>query len=136
MKLNNIGRNSHKTENGWYLAKDHNSTVDGKVNRLISNNADVILQNANHVPDFIDGRVDTIETKYANEALEGTNKAEIAIDSDIWLRFNTKNIQGMPQGTSSYSVTFKGIADATGVGKRGHMLQQRPPIERNGKMSW
>ncbi len=136
MNLKNIGRNSHKTDDGWYLAIEHNSTVDGKVNGLISDNNDVTLENANPVAEFIDGRVDNIETRYTNETIEGTNKAEIAIDSDVWLRFNTKNIIGMEQGTSSYSVTFKGVADTTGVGENGNMLQRRPQVERNGKMSW
>jgi hypothetical protein len=136
MNLKNISRNSYKTDNGWYLAIEHNSTVDGKINRLVSDNTDVRLRNILPIPDFVDGRVDTIETIYIAEKIEGTNKAEIAIDSDIWLRFNTKNITGMPQGTSSYSVKFKDISNETGVGKRGYMLKQRPQIDRNGKMSW
>ena len=137
MNLKNIGRNTYKTDRGWYLAVEHNSTVDGKINSLISSNDSVVFKNANPIADFIDGRVDNIETEYTNETLEGTNRADIAIDSDVWLRFNTKEtVAGVSGHPSSYSVTFKSISNETGVGKRGYMLKQRPQVDRNGKMSW
>ena len=137
MNLQNIGRNTYKTDKGWYLAIDHNSTVEGKINKLISSNNTIVVNNANPVADFIDGRIDNIETEYANETLAGIHKAEIAIDSDSWLRFNTKEtVAGVSGYPSSYSVTFKSISNETGVGKRGYMLNQRPQVDRNGKMSW
>ncbi len=138
MNLQNIGRNSHKTDDGWYLAKEHNSTVDGGITNILhSSHSDINTSlNTLPMPVFVDGRIDDVSTIYKDINLTGLEKAEIAIPSDVWLRFNTKNIIGMEQGTSSYSVTFKGIADTTGVGENGNMLQRRPQVERNGKMSW
>ena len=138
MNLATIGRNTHKTDRGWYLAKEHNGAADGQVTSLTSHKIKVNKNDddenhiaTNHpnninIPNFIDGRIDTIETRYTAEKLTKTNKAKITIDSDIWLQFDN----------SSYTVTFKDIAETTGVGKNGHMLQRRPQIERNGKMSW
>jgi hypothetical protein len=134
MKLNNIGRNTSKTDNGWYLAKEHNSSVDGKVTELKSNNENIVLENVTPVEDFIEGKVDNINVRYSNnnKPIDGKYKATIDITSDIWLGFNTNVLKK----NSSYSVTFKGISNETGVGKRGYMLKQRPQIDRNGKMSW
>ncbi len=146
MNLNNIARNTHKTDSrGWYLAKDHNSTVDGKVTQLSSSDENVILENTNPVANTIDGRISNINAKYTAD-IEGINKSEITIDSDIWLRFNTKT----SQEKSSYFVTFKSISGLTGVSVSanknssgfGRNLMQgtdgklQGMIKHNGKMSW
>jgi hypothetical protein len=132
MNLTSIARNTYKTDEGWYLAIEHNSTIDGGVKALTSNDPNVVIENSRPTLIFVDGRIDTIETRYIINSIEGEVKATIEIDSDSWLRFTTNPSKEL----SSYSVTFKGLSDATGVGERGHMLRQRAQVERNGKMSW
>jgi hypothetical protein len=147
MQLNSIARNTHKTDNlGWYQAIEHNNTVDGKINRLFSDSSDIVIENANHIADFVDGKIRKIKIKYNSDTIEGTNKSEITIDSDKWLRFNTNTAKE----NSSYFVTFKSVSGLTGVsvstdksnsglgrnlmqGKDGELQGM---IRHNGKMSW
>jgi len=135
MNLNNIGRNTNRTNKGWYLAKEHDGAIDGAVTGiLISNKPNIVntTLNALPIPRFVNGRIDDVSTMYIEEEngsqkeLEGLIEAEITIPSDSWLQYQT----------SSYSVSFKGVSDTKGVGQNGHMLQRRPQVEKNGKMSW
>jgi hypothetical protein len=134
MNLNGIGRTSHKTDDGWYLAKEHDGTTDGHITGLTSDN-DHITPNYDTL-DFTNGRIDGVSTSYNQDLNSTSSSAEIAIESDTWLRFNKRNIVGLPNGTSSYTVLFKDISRTKGIGKNGYMLQRRPQAERNSKMSW
>jgi hypothetical protein len=127
MNLRTIGRVIHKTDGGWYLAKEHNGTLDGGITDILESNNTSIITSLNALPTFIDGRIDDVSTMYsADIKIEGKHSAEITIPSDTWLRF----------GTSSYRVIFREVSSTIGIGQDGYMLQRRPQIGRNGKMSW
>jgi fibro-slime domain-containing protein len=136
MNLGEVGRRiNQKTTRGWYRAVGHDSAIDGRVYRLVSDNPEINATNP--VPDFNKGRINNISTNYvSNSSLIGDVKAEIAIDTDVWLRFNRRAIAGMPLGTSSYSVTIKSLSSITGLGNTGNQMQSVQRIEHNGKMSW
>jgi hypothetical protein len=136
MNLGEVGRRiNQKTARGWYRAVGHDSAIDGHVYRLVSDNPEINATNP--VPNFNKGRINDISTNYvSNSSLIGDVKAEIAIDTDVWLRFNRRAIAGMPLGTSSYSVTIKSLSSITGLGNTGNQMQSVQRIEHNGKMSW
>jgi len=138
MNMATIGRNiNQKTDRGWYLAVEHDSLVDGRVFRLVSDNPEIKAIYPDPIPAFDHGRIDDIVTKYlSDEDPQEEVKAQIAIDTDVWLRFNTQNIPGMPLGTSSYTVTIKTISSTTGAGTTGNLMQSVQKVEHNGKMSW
>ncbi len=136
MNLANLGTTISKTVRGWYLAKEHNSTTDGGVIKLVSDNSDIVTNYTDSIPPFVNGKISGITTNYMSENVEGENKAEIAIYTDIWLRFNRRSVAGTPLGTSSYSVVIQGISSTTGAGNTGHLMQSVQKVEHNGKMSW
>jgi len=137
MEMKNIGRNiSQKTDFGWYRAVEHNSATDGKVVALISDNPDMGVRYPTPLPPFDEGRLDGIYTYYKGSGITENVVAQIAIDSDVWLRYNTHNIPGMPLGTSSYTVEIKSISSTTGAGNTGNLMQSVQHVEHNGKMSW
>ncbi|NEW60098.1 hypothetical protein GSY74_02275 [Sulfurovum sp. bin170] len=139
MNLGIIGEDiGQKTEGGWYLAHKHDTATDGGVIRLVSDNPTEIGTNhTENIPPFVNGKIDGIVTRYIpNSALNGEIKAEIAIDTDVWLRFNKRAIVGMPLGTSSYSVILKGISSTSGVGDGGNGIESVKKVEHNGKMTW
>jgi hypothetical protein len=138
MSLKVIGKDiGHKTNRGWYLANHHDSTTDGRVIGLVSDNPMISTNYSASNSIFVEGRINGILTNYVpNTDISGEESAEIAIDTDIWLRFNKRAIAGMPLGTSSYSVTMKGASSTTGAGDAGNLMQSVHRIEHNGKMTW
>ncbi len=134
MDLNHTGEEIQgKTILGWYQAIGHDGAIDGNVHQLSSNNPKIGTRG---LSPFVKGTIENLETIYLDEALEGENQAEIAIDSDIWLRFNRRAILGVPLGTSSYIVKIKGASSKTGIGQGGLEYKNPKRVEFNGKMSW
>jgi len=105
---------------------------------LVSDNNSTISTNiTNSIPPFVNGRIKNITTNYLpTDDPTQDIKAQIAIDTDVWLRFNRRAIAGMPLGTSSYSVTIKSISSTTGIGHTGQLMESVQKVEHNGKMSW
>ncbi|MCK4440696.1 MAG: hypothetical protein KAU90_01730, partial [Sulfurovaceae bacterium] len=137
MNMTNIGYNGINTDRGWYLDKEHDNIRDGKVYGLTSNNPLFITTQPSTIPPFIHGRIDNIKAIYnSNKPLHGKVSAKINIDTDVWLRYSTKNQQGIP----SYKVTFRKSSSFTGTGKTGFMTNwaqhRENALQRNEKMSW
>ena len=136
MNLNNVTlQKGIRKIRGWHTTKNHDSLAEGQVYRLISNK-DSITTNYpdNNCTAFITGRIDDIQT--SSTSTEERIKAIIAIDSDVWLRYNKKVISGVPFGSSSYSVIIKNPSALTGIGENKTMIESANKVEHNGKMSW
>ncbi len=135
MDLNHTGQVIQgETILGWYQAIGHNGSTDGNVSQLISSNPKIGTRG---LAPFVNGFMSSLETIYiSDEALNGENQAEIAIESDVWLRFNRRAILGVPLGTSSYIVKIKGASSKTGIGEAGLEYKNPKRVEFNGKMSW
>ncbi len=147
MKLDTIGQNTYKTDSGWYLAKKHNGNIDGGLlSSPISSNNDINISIS--TLDFVDGKIEDVLTSYTGAKLESLVKAEIAIPSDAWLRFNSKEtVAGISGYPSSYFVTFKPVSGMAGINTKkgiglGHNLMRSSKgnlngiVEKNGKLSW
>jgi len=141
MKLGTVGEViSSKTNRGWYLAKNHDSNTEGKVSNLVvlpPNDSDVSVTPMSVFPPFVNGKIKAINTHYLlkNEPITAI-RAEIAIDTDVWLRFNRRAIIGMPLGTASYFINIKAISSTTGAGDTGNLIETVQKTEHNGKISW
>jgi len=136
MNLSNIGFNGINTDRGWYLDKLHEDTTEGKVYGLSSNNTKITTQPST-IPPFIHGRIDNLKAIYSStEPLKGKVSAKIDINTDVWLRYSTDNINGL----ASFRVTFRKSASLTGTGKTGFMTEwsqdRTNAVQKNGKMSW
>jgi len=136
MSMGTIGYNGINTDRGWYLDKLHDDTTEGGVHSLTSNNIKIITQPST-IPPFIHGRIDNLKAIYnSTEPLNGQVSAKIDIDTDVWLRYSTDNISGIP----SFKVTFRRSSSLTGTGKTGFMTEwaqhRENALQRNGKMDW
>jgi hypothetical protein len=141
MKLETVGEKiGGKTSRGWYLAKNHNSSSEGQVSKLVvipPNDSDVSVTPTTALPPFTNGKIKDITTHYLpNNEPSTAVRAEIAIDTDVWLRFNRRAVIGMPLGTSSYFINIKAISSTTGAGNTGNLIEAVQKTEHNGKMSW
>jgi hypothetical protein len=141
MKLETVGEKiGGKTSRGWYLAKNHNSSSEGQVSKLVvipPNDSDVSVTPTTALPPFTNGKIKDITTHYLpNNEPSTAIRAEIAIDTDVWLRFNRRAVIGMPLGTSSYFINIKAISSTTGAGNTGNLIEAVQKTEHNGKMSW
>jgi hypothetical protein len=122
---------------GWYLANKHDSSTEGTVKELISLDEDISTNKTDTFPAFNKGKINNIKTFYnKKEELKESIKAEVAIDTDVWLRFNNKNVAGMPEGTSSYFIKLKALSSTTGAGETGNLIETVKKVEHNGKMEW
>jgi len=138
MNLKTVGKSiGQKTYEGWYLAKKHDSITEGSVKRLVSLHNDINTNITTVFSPFKKGKIKDIQTFYNGEGdlLESIN-AEIAIDTDVWLRFNKKPITGMPLGTSSYFIKLKALSSTTGEGNTGNLIESVKKVEHNGKIAW
>jgi len=137
MNMATIGRNiNQKTDRGWYRAIEHDNLTDGKVYQLVSDNPLIEVRHPTPLPPFNNGRIDGISTYYVGDALTQDIKAQIAIDSDVWLRYNTRLVPNMPMGTATYGITIKSLSSTTGAGDAGNLMESVQHVEHNGKMSW
>lgn len=138
MNIKSIGKRiGQKTYEGWYLAHQHNSSTEGTVHALISQNDDISVNPTTNIPPFIEGKINDIETFYNKDGdLSQSIEAQIVIDTDVWLRFNKESILGMPKGTSSYTIKMKSISSTTGAGNTGNLVESVKKVEHNGKISW
>ncbi len=138
MNLNTIGKRiGNKTYRGWYLAKKHNPATEGSVKELISLNPDISTNPTTVFPHFSKGKFKKIKTFYNKSGVPTSDiRAEIAIKTDDWLRFNKNSITGMPEGTPSYFIKLKTLSSTTGEGETGKVLETVKRVEYNGKMQW
>jgi len=134
MNIKEIGqRIGQKTYKGWYLAHKHDSNTEGVVKELISKHSDISTNKTTNIPPFVEGKIESIKTFYN----KGTNliksiKAQIDIDTDVWLRFNKQN----KDANASYIINMKSISSTTGAGNTGNTIESVKKVEHNGKMSW
>ena len=138
MNMKEVGLFSEKSSRGWYIAVEHNSSMDGRVIRLNSDKNDTIdAIYPTPMPNFKRGRINNVYTNYVSSGIPSAETiAEIAIETDVWLRFNNRAVAGYPLGTPSYRVKIKSLSSTTGAGNTGNIMQSVQKVEHNGKMSW
>ncbi len=126
MGLNAVGGNSLRTDRGWYIAKNHQSNVDGSVDSLASNN-NKINTTFNNGGNLQDGKIPTLETQH-RDAIEGLQEATITI--------NTNGSPWLNSSNNKYDFKFKNTSELSGTGSTGHILNMSEKVEKNEKISW
>jgi len=145
LSSNGIIHNGQKTYKGWYLATQHDSTLEGQIKNLHSSNPSIKTNYTIATHPMNKGKIKDIQTSYILNELEKETKAEIEIHTDIWLRFNKKD----KNKNASYFVTIKPISGMAGIhvdsdnnSNLGYNLMRDKKknlngiLEKNGKMSW
>jgi len=147
MKLtaNGIIRNGNRTYKGWYLNTGHDSATEGEVTTLkvIKHTQDVVTNYASIPHNFVNGKIDKIQTSLTTSLGDDEIKAKIELVTSEWLRFNKKS----NTKNGFYTVTFKPAGQLVGVSKNtdgdiGYNLMRdnngslNGMVEKNGKMSW
>jgi len=145
LTANGIIRNGNKTYKGWYLNSEHDSATEGNVTNLnVIKRADAVSTNFTSIsPNFVNGKIDKIQTSLTAQLADKKIKAKIEIVTSEWLRFNKKSTTE----NGFYTVTFKPAGQLVGVSKNtdgdiGYNLMRdnngslNGMVEKNGKMSW
>jgi hypothetical protein len=146
LTANGIIRNGTKTYKGWYLNTGHDSATEGEVKNLnVIKRANAVSTNydASIAHNFVNGKIDNIETSLITPLGDEKIKAKIEIVTSEWLRFNKKS----NTKNGFYTVTFKPAGQLVGVSKNregdiGYNLMRdnngslNGMVEKNGKMSW
>ena len=135
LDLKNIGLNSRKTDEGWYIDKGHNTVLDGNVTALVPSNPDFTVE-PSIIPDFERGRIRNVYVRY-NQPLDGEVETRVDIMTQPWLRATRDNILDLPNdGTPHFYLELKSLSSLTGIGKTANTVEAKPRVDENGKMDW
>ena len=134
LDLKNIGLNSRKTDQGWYVDRGHNSALDGNVTALVPSDSNFTVE-PNVIPAFEKGRIRNVYVRY-NQPLNGVVETRVDIMTEPWLRASRDNIVGLPTGTPHFHLKLKSLSSLTGIGETANTIESKPQVEKNGKMDW
>ena len=126
MNMGTVGRNTQRTDYGWYIEVGHTDGIDGDIINLINDNPNNVTTEPTGSVNLINGRNANVRARYIGDDMSTKEKAIITIETSSWLNF-IDNI---------YSVTFKKAGDTTGEGERGHERNATRRIKSNGKLDW
>jgi hypothetical protein len=142
--------NSPRAETGWFLSSDHNSSVDGKVEKLIPDGANpnvleftTINTTKNHPFPIVceNGRSGTLTTKFTDLTVDTEYRVDIYTSTPLKF-YSGKPKPNIPLGVPHYIVQGVPKSDATssvdwiGKGKTGHVLDIDSRGSTNSKMEW
>jgi len=132
MRIKDIGISGYESYQGWYIDRDHNSSIDGNVTALNSSNPDFVVSPTD-IPPFKTGRIDDIYVKYSKKVPDSLITTQVDIITQSWLRYNRDT---STDGTPNFKLRIKDVSEMTGIGAGGNQAEITKKLDPNGKIDW